>query len=291
MSQREVQWTVVSPTRNGETITASWRWWEGRPKVQVRGRVPLYHSGVGAVMGLEGVFEQQEYATSTGIVQERRRAAGVSLGDWTRGGVRWTAGMGLDRWDDRGAFARIGGALETRALADRVAVKAGGGLWRHHAGFGAANAGARWRSTADDTSVAVLVSFNLAAASDSAPRDLWPGADTGQARAYLLRAHPLLVNGVIDGEAFGKRLVHGTTELRVPFGSSGAVRLAGSAFIDTARAWEGPRSHRVLSDAGIGLRLLLGREGTLRLDVAHGLSDGVRALSVGWEGPWPQWSE
>jgi outer membrane protein assembly factor BamA len=135
------------------------------------------------------------------------------------------------------------------------------------------------------------VSFDVAAASDSAPRDLWPGADTGQARAYLLRAHPLLVNGVVDGEAFGKRLVHGTTELRVPFGPAGAVRLAGSAFIDTARAWEGPRSHRVLCDAGIGLRLLLGREGTLRLDVAHGLSDGARALSVGWERPWPQWSE
>jgi predicted double-glycine peptidase len=291
MSQRDVQWTIVSPTRNGETITASWRWWDERPRVRVRGRVPLYHSGVGAVMGLEGLFEQQKYATSTGIVQERRRAAGVSLGDWTRGGVRWTAGMGLDRWDDRGAFARIGGALETRALADRVALKAAGGLWRHHGGFGAANGGTRVRSSADDTSAAVLVSFDVAAASDSAPRDLWPGADTGQARAYLLRAHTLLVNGVVDGEAFGKRLVHGTTELRVPFGSGGAVRLAGSAFIDTARAWKGPRSHRVLIDAGIGLRVLLGREGTLRVDVAHGLSDGARALSVGWEPPWPHWSE
>ncbi len=288
LSQREVQWTVVSPTRNGETITASWRWWEGRPRVQVRGRVPLYHSGVGAVLGLEGLVEQQEYATPTGVVRERRRAAGVSLGDWTLGGVRWTAGVGLDRWDDHGAFATIGGALETRALADRLALKAGGRLWRRHDGFSAANAGARWRSTGDDMSAAVLVSCDIAVASESAPRDLWPGADTGQARAYLLRAHPLLVNGVIDGEAFGRRLVHGTTEFRVPFGSAGAVHLAGSAFVDTARAWQGPRSRRVLSDAGIGLRLLLGREGTLRLDVSHGLTDGARALSVGWERPWPQ---
>jgi hypothetical protein len=291
IAQREIAWTVVSPTRNGETITASWRWWEERPRIRLQAQVPLYHSGIGGLLELEGFLEQQEYATPAGSLRERRRAAGVSLSDWTLGGVRWTARVGLDRWDDRGAFARLGGALETRALDDRVALRARGNVWVQDGDFGAASAGARWRSTGDNASPALLLSGDVAFASEKAPRDLWPGGDTGQARPYLLRAHPLLVNGIVDGEAFGRRLVHGTTELRVPFRSAGAIRLAGSAFVDVARAWRGPRSRRALTDAGLGVRVLLGREGTLRVDVAHGLTDGARAVSVGWERTWPHWGE
>ena len=68
----------------------------------------------------------------------------------------------------------------------------------------------------------------LDVASRHAPLALWPGAGEGLARGALLRAHPLLSGGIVDGEAFGRSLHHVSMELerRIPVAGLSQVGLA-----------------------------------------------------------------
>jgi hypothetical protein len=130
-----------------------------------------------------------------------------------------------------------------------------------------------------------LANAGVQAASHSAPASLWPGADTGHARDVLLRAHPLLDDGVITGGVFGRRLVFGGAEWRRWLRPSRwPLRVAPAAFVDIARASNGlPSSDlRAQVDAGVGARLALPGSGTLRIDLAKGLRDGNTALTIGW---------
>ena len=118
-----------------------------------------------------------------------------------------------------------------------------------------------------------------------APLALWSGAGTGQGRDVLLRAHPLLHDGIISDGVFGRRIVHGGAEWRrwtEPHGKP--IRLAPAIFVDAARAagvlaGGDTRAH---VDAGAGLRIALPGAGIVRIDFAHGLRDGKSALSIGW---------
>ena len=70
--------------------------------------------------------------------------------------------------------------------------------------------------------------------SDAAPLALWPGAGEGQVRAPLLRAHPLLSDGVVDltaSSAFGRTLASAARKRSA--GWSGR-RSCGSASLDSA---------------------------------------------------------
>jgi hypothetical protein len=133
----------------------------------------------------------------------------------------------------------------------------------------------------------VLAAAGYAFASGSAPSSLWPGADTGHARDVLLRAHPLLDDGVIEGGVFGRRVAFGSIEgqhwLRPS--AHGLLRVAPAAFLDVARASRGlaTTDTRTHYDAGAGLRISLLGAGVLRIDAARGLRDGAMALSVGWQ--------
>jgi outer membrane translocation and assembly module TamA len=101
----------------------------------------------------------------------------------------------------------------------------------------------------------------------------------------LLRAHPLLDEGIIRGGVFGRSLVFGSGEVqRWLTVGKWPVRIAPAAFVDTARATRGLEGtdDRMQIDAGVGLRLSLLGMGVVRIDVAHGLRDGRTALSVGW---------
>jgi hypothetical protein len=116
-----------------------------------------------------------------------------------------------------------------------------------------------------------------------APRTLWPGAGTGIARPDLLRAHPLLENGVINGVVFDRHLAGGGVELTKWFEVVGAARFGTAVFVDAARSWgDRPAASRV--DIGGGLRLgAPGGGPALRIDVAHGASDDEWAVSAGWD--------
>jgi hypothetical protein len=62
------------------------------------------------------------------------------------------------------------------------------------------------------------------------------------------------------------------------------VRLGVAAFADAAVARRGEQRARVENvDVGVGLRVRLPMlDRVLRIDVARGLSDGAKALTVGW---------
>jgi hypothetical protein len=108
----------------------------------------------------------------------------------------------------------------------------------------------------------------------------------------LLRAHPLLEDGVVTGPAFGRRLLHSSTEVEVHLATLGPLRLGAAGFVDWARARERVSTLEdgsALVDVGGGLRLRLpGNLATLRVDAATGLREGGFTLSAGWLLPWPR---
>jgi hypothetical protein len=136
----------------------------------------------------------------------------------------------------------------------------------------------RWLFTAD---------AGLDIVSTTAPLALWPGAGDGHARPALLRAHPLLADGIVTGPAFGRTLSYGNTELQRWFERGTLVRAGVAAFGDVARATRGfdeAGDARAQIDVGFGLRLRVpGAKGVVRADIATGLRDGSRAISVGWQ--------
>ena len=118
-----------------------------------------------------------------------------------------------------------------------------------------------------------------------APLALWPGAGTGQGRDGLLRAHPLIADGIIGDATFGRHVVDGGVEGRRWMQlARKPLRVAPAAFVDIARAYHAldPQNERWHTDIGAGLRLAIPGSGVLRFDVAHGLVDGRTAVSMGW---------
>ena len=130
--------------------------------------------------------------------------------------------------------------------------------------------------------------LEFSSTTSAAPLALWSGAGTGYGRDPLLRAHPLLYDGVVAGRAFGRTLVHGTIERQVWPWNLGPLRVGWAFFVDTAKPWGTgrPGGDPWQVDGGLGLRLRsLGRTGQVRIDVAHGLEDGNSAVSIAWEVP------
>lgn len=122
--------------------------------------------------------------------------------------------------------------------------------------------------------------------SDRAPLALWPGAGEGRARSALLRAHPLLRDGVVTGPVFGHGLAYANVEAQRQLKTSWPVGLAVAGFADLARATRTstPAADNWQLDAGIGLRVKVpGQKGALRVDVARGVRDGAHAFTIGWQ--------
>lgn len=288
---RELRLEIAAPTGSGELLTVAWRWWEARPRLAMTLAVPAV-SWLPGVTTIEGSWERQAYATPA-ISQDQRRRGGVSVADWATGAVRWRTGVALDRWaHDNHVSADA--AIDVRLAGDRVSIGVDAAGWvplGSTARFASGGVSSAWRSTRESDRASWAIAAGIAAASAAAPFDLWPGAGTEHARAPLLRAHPLLDDGIVSGPAFGRRLAHGTMEYQHPLlvTPAGSIRLA--AFADTAKPWrqagmvERGSWH---ADVGAGLRLALpGGAGTLRVDVARGLRDRRTVLSAGWQAPWP----
>jgi hypothetical protein len=298
---REVSVALPGITGQGEQWNVDWRWWTGRPRIALSFATP--HRGVlPGVWRVEGSWEAQTYAfgTSSGSalraldsVAEDRAHGGFVVSDWLTGNLRYETNVGIDVWNSVRRTAYAGGSLERRFAADRASIAGDGAAWMPIAGgdaFQTAGVRARWRSSAATTGSVYLAGGGIEAVSGGAPLALWPGAGDGHARAPLLRAHPLLHDGVINGPAFGERLTYAGGEIQRWTGMRGSslpVRFAIAAFVDLARA-----SRRAPSasgdpfqvDAGIGVRVKVpGQKGTLRVDFGRGVRDAARALTVGWQ--------
>jgi hypothetical protein len=285
---RELQLDVASPTGSGELLTVAWRWWESRPRVAAALAVPAV-SWLPGVTTIEASWERPSYATEE-ISRIERRRGGVTVADWATGSIQWIAGVALDRWADD-SYASAHGALDVRLAGDRVSLGIDGAAWAGHARFGKAGLSSAWRSTRAVNRASWRIMAGVEAASGAAPFDLWPGAGTGHARMPLLRAHPLLDDGVVTGPVFGRQLAHGTVEYHHPLRSLMGAALSVAAFADTAIARRRLRDDgrsAIHTDVGAGIRLALpGTAGTLRADLARGLRDKRVVFSAGWTPPWP----
>lgn len=291
--QREARLSIASPAGQGERWSAAWRWWEQRPRVAFALALPMV-AGWPGITTIDGLWERATYATPRGrasTTQLERHRAGLQVSDWASGRLRWSAGVALDRWDTQ-RYGNAEAGVDLRLAADRIAVAGTIGGWAASgpgSGFGRLSLEVAARSRASVDTAAWHVLAGATGVSPAAPFDLWPGAGLGLARAPLLRAHPLLDDGVVTGQVFGQRLLHGTVEYRRPLRSTAAGQIAMAAFSDTARAWRTVAGEAAWhSDAGIGLRVSLPADaGTLRLDLARGLRDGRHVLSAGWNTSWP----
>jgi hypothetical protein len=299
LSERELALRLASPTHGGELWSLDWRWWEGRPRVGLSVAVPR-RPRFGSIWRLDASWEEESYRTPAldhleAVARERRERVSFSFLDWTAHDLLWEMRTGLDRWSDRGAHLSLGGALEKRLARDRMGVRAEASSWTPLEGgpfFASGSLGWSWRSSTGAAPTIWKARAGIAAVSENAPRMVWPGAGVGHARRVLLRAHPLLEDGAIDSDVFGRRLGHGGVELERWLPTRQPVRIALVAFADLARVGRGMSSNggRGQVDVGGGVRVALpGQSSVLRIDVARGLLDGGFALSLGWQKRWPAW--
>jgi len=293
---RELSIDVASPMGLGELWTVQYRWWRERPKIRLALAIPAA-AGHPGLWQIEAFREEQTYTPSaailpgadpTGTIHLKRRRTALSFGDWIGPDLRLEASLALDKWADRGSFGSIGATLEARSASDRLTLVAEGAGWFGTGGttpFQAGSLSILWRPKEARQS-GWLARAGIWQASSRAPLDLWPGAGTGHARVPLLRAHPLLDEGILNGLVFGQTLVHGGLERQSWPWTFGPVRLGWAAFLDGAKPWQ------VLSlaevpwqlDGGVGFRIGgMGRRGELRVDIARGFTDGESAFSVAWE--------
>jgi hypothetical protein len=285
---REVATSFASLTGGGELITASWRWWEHRPRLAFSIAAPAPRPFGGGVWRVDASRETGTFGPLA--VGETRSRAGLTIANWLTSRVRTEASLGIERFGPvADKTAAISAAVELWPVHDRLSIEARGGAWlgaRDVDRFGTTSLSSRWRSSTASIGSVVLARAGVQLASSESPRLLWPGADTGHARDVLLRAHPLLDDGIIRGGVVGRRLIFGGGEWRRWMRPSrSVVRIAPAAFVDVARARRGFPStdERVHLDAGAGMRIALPGMGALRLDLAHGLRDGATAFSLGFE--------
>ena len=283
-TDREVTASFASPSGGGELIEASWRWWEHRPRTAVSFSAPA-PARLGGVWRVEASRETQTFGTAPARIAETRSGAALTISDWADAGVRWR--LSMDDWSGRGRAFAVSGGVVWRPFGDLVSIDANAARWIGVTpAFSTGSLIGSWRSSAEPRGTVWLARAGAQAASDDAPSSLWPGADTGHARDILLRAHPLLRDGVITGGVFGRRVLFTGAEWRRWTSLAGKpLRVAPAVFVDAARATRGlPDSlTRAQIDAGAGLRVSVPGSGVLRLDVAHGLVDGRTVLSVTWE--------
>lgn len=287
LTGREVSAVFSNPTGGGDAAGITWRWWEHRPMVSAFYAAPAPTALGGGVWRLDVSRETQTFAAQP--VPETRTRAGFTLGRWVADGTRLTGGVSIERWTDRARDVALGVGLEQWMAANRVRLQVDATQAFSRDAFTTAGATAAVRTAAANDG---FVAFGVAGyrlATGGSPASVWPGADTGQARDILLRAHPLLEDGIVTGGAFGRQLAFGTIEAqrwtllrRLP------VRIAPAVFADVARATKGldAADTRVHVDAGGGVRIALPAAGVVRIDLAHGLRDGGWVLSAGWDRRW-----
>jgi hypothetical protein len=224
----------------------------------------------------------------------------VAIADWLNGNLRYEVTAALDSWNGARRTASVGALLDRRWARDRLSIAADatvGMALTMDPGFRSAGLRVTFRPSTRDRhrpgnvesggSVGALVlTSGINAVSAAAPLALWPGAGEGHARRALLRAHPLLVDGVISGPMFGERLAYANAEARHWFEKPLLVRIGVAAFTDVARVWRPLSStgNPFQVDVGFGLRLRVpGRQGILRVDYGRGIRDGADALTFGWQ--------
>ena len=275
---REVRVAVGSVTGGGEQIAVAWRFWEGRRRLAAGIRAPAPWGGV---WGVEGFRERQSF-TAAAFPASERTGAQVTQSQWATRRLRWSVAAGVDRWRRIGTFGSVGGGLRLASGGDRLTIQTQASHWLGGSGFTAGGAAVRARSSIESRGMVWLATGAIEMASIRTPMDMWPAGDTGAARPTLLRAHPVLAGeGRMRVSRIGRAVENASVEGQRWWRIAGPIRGAAAAFVDAARTSRGPAGPpRRDVDVGIGARFTgAGIPGTLRIDVAAGISDGAKALS------------
>jgi len=301
----DVRVDVAGLLGGGEVASAAWRWSSGRPRVSLGLAMPSPR-GLPGIVSIDGSWERQSYdatpsSNAATLVREERRRVGLQLGDWSTNWLRWQTGAALDHLREYGDldqpglgtrdYVSVDGTLNARLAADRLALAASASVWTPLAGgnrFGAGGLLATWRTMGDASVPSWSAVAETSVASRDAPLALWQGAGTGEGRHGLLRAHPLLNDGVLTGPVFGRAVAHASLEYARPVKRTRAGSLSIAGFVDAAQAWHrlnGLGASPLYVDAGVGVRVKgPGPGGAIRIDIAHGLRGGGTTLSASWGG-------
>ena len=285
---REVRASLPGWSGQGEVWSGSWRWWSHRPRVALDFSAPE----VGFLRGVSrvsGAWERQSYTAGTSQpILETRSGGAFTTADWLTPDLRYELSAGINSWNSTRRTGSVRAALQRRFLSDRLAFEASGEFFAPTSDgprFSNTSVSAAFRTSRRDMGLVHRVHAGFDAASTHAPLALWPGAGDGMARPHLLRAHPLLVDDIISGPAFGRRLFYATAESTRWLAAPRLVRLGVAAFADAAEA-----SHRLNADGtlrqvdvggGVRLRLPGASRGMVRADYAIGLGDGQQRVSIG----------
>jgi len=294
LATQSVAVAVPGGTGQGELWSAEWRFWQNRPRL-VMAFETSRPGGLPGQWRVDASWERESFASSgtvTAAITESRLHGALTVSDWLTPRLRYSISGGFDSWNTNRKAAVVGASIEQHLFGDRASIEVHANDWIPAGGSeGFQSAGGRLhiRSSAAPRGWVALATAGADRVTAAAPLGLWPGAGDGQTRAPLLRAHPLTENGVIalgSASAFGRSLVYGSTEAQRWFDRPWLAHFGIAGFADIARASRRDSGDMspIHVDVGTGVRLRLpGMPGALRLDAAHGLRDGARALTFGWQ--------
>lgn len=255
---------------------------------------------------------------------QSEQSVSMSIDDWARSDLRWQLGVGLSQWDGRGAslnaagphphrlslrdslgspsarsegsYGFLSGAIEKRAWEDRLAANASVSAWLGPATrFATSSVSVNIRTSKRPRGLVTLARAGFETASMDAPITLWSAAGVGHSGfpprppGPLLRAHPLFEDGSLNTDRLSRRLLHAGAEVEAWLDHWGPVHFGAAAFLDTAKPWlptTEASNAQMLVDVGVGLRMHVSGQGTLRLDYGRGMRDGASAISMGWQKTW-----
>jgi hypothetical protein len=293
LSERAIGAEAFGLAPSGDSLRLLGQWQPHRSHGELSASAPHFLASPGIVTA-EAIWDEQSYrveptSSAAAPARERRERAAVSLAHWWKADTRAAVTIAADDWKSRGRYFSPSGDVEQRLLGDRIALGGSAAGWWSggSAPFYAASlrGSARTRPTAERVRLTANAAYEVA--STGAPLALWSGAGTGTGRDALLRAHPLIGDGVIDGAAFGRKLLNTSVQAEAPVASLGPARLRAAVFLDAAKV-VAPRRGAALVDVGVGLRLAPpGWKSALRVDVATPWGSAKPHLSVGWQGEWP----
>jgi hypothetical protein len=280
-ARKEVSLSTGALTGGGERVTVGWRFWPGRQRVNAEIVAPAPWGGL---WGVDGFAERQPFTAGT-FPTTRRSGAAVGVSNWMTSWARVSVRLGFDSWDDRGKYGVASAGVRLASAHDRLTVAVDGSNWMGHDSFGLIAASARARSRDDNRGRVFIVRGGAAFAWESTPADLWFAGDTGHVRASLLRAHPIVDDGMLQSDRLGRRIAHISGEVRQWWTAKSFVHVGAALFADAAHVEQRVEPDaRSDVDVGGGLRLSLpGLDGVFRFDVGQGLRDGRTAFSFIYE--------
>jgi len=280
-ARNEVSVSTGALTGGGERVSAGWRFWPGRPRVNLDVVAPARWGGL---WGVDMFAERQPFSDNT-FPTTRRAGTGITLANWITPWARVSARGGIDTWDGLGTYGVAATELRLASVRDRAIVGLDIASWLGEDAFGSVETSVRLRSSNERRGRTFILRAGGAMATSATPPDLWFAGDTGTVRPALLRAHPVVDDGELRSDRLGRGILHGSGELRQWWAVRSLIQIGAGIFVDAARVERrAAEDGKGDVDVGGGIRLgFPGLEGVFRFDLGKGLRDGSTAVSFVYE--------